>query len=132
MNIVDQIMNEYRQRPNHGIQFSVESEAYKCRVGDRVSFGDNTTVLQCGSFYNYQDIILDGNVIGYLEEVQSGRLFDPMTISFVIPIADCSEKDVWEKMLVQFAGNPHLSDEGESLVLRFATLNQILDHLSIN
>ena len=130
MNIIEQIENRYRLNKNFGVKFSIDSDAYDCRLGERVSFGENTTALQCGTFYNYQDIILDGKVIGYLEEVDCGRLFDPMTVSFIIPIADCSDMGTWEKKEKEFAENPHLHDSDEVLELRFATLNQMLDFLN--
>ena len=130
MNIIEQIENEIRQNPNFGVKFSIDADAYKCRLGDRVSFGENTTALQCGSFYNYQDILLDEKIIGYLEEIDDGRLFRPMVSSFIIPIADCSEEKLWEQKENEFADNPHLHDAGEVLELRFATLNQMLDFLN--
>lgn len=130
MNIIEQIGNKYRQNPNFGVKFSIDSNAYDCRLGDRISFGENTTDLQCGSFYNYQDILLDGKVIGYLEEIDCGRLFDPIKVSFIIPIADCSEEELWVQKEKEFAENPHLHDAGEILELRFATLNQMLDFLN--
>ena len=131
MNIVQEIEQRYRNNPKHGVQFSIDASAYESSVGDRVSFGDNTTAIQCGALYNWQDIILDGKVVGYLEEVDSGRLFDPMTSSFVVPIADCSEHELWDKMEVKYKDNPHLCDRGETLQLRFATLNQLLEHLKM-
>lgn len=130
MNIIEQIENKYRQNVNFGVKFSIDPDAYDCRLGERVSFGENTTALQCGTFYNYQDIILDGEIIGYLEEIDCGRLFDPMTVSFIIPIADCSDMETWEKKEKEFAENPHLHDSDEVLELRFATLNQMLDFLN--
>ena len=131
MNIVQEIEQKYRNNPKHGITFSIDASAYDCRLGDRVTFGENTTSMQGGSFYNWQDIILDGKVVGYLEEVESGRLFDPMTSSFIVPIADCSEHELWDEMEVKHKDNPHLYDSGETLQLRFATLNQLLEHLKI-
>lgn len=131
MNIVQEIEQRYRNNPKHGVWFSIDASAYESSVGDRVSFGDNTTAMQCGELYNWQDIILDGKVVGYLEEVESGRLFDPMTSSFIVPIADCSEHELWEKMEVKYKDNQHLYDSGEVLELRFATLNQLLEHLGI-
>lgn len=129
MNIIEQVEKKYRDNPKHGIMFSIDSSAYDCILGDRVVFGDNTTDLQCGTFYNWQDVILDGKVIGYLKEAQSGRMFDPMTISFCVPIADCTEHELWERMESEYKDNPHLYDAGEVLELRFATLNQMLDYL---
>lgn len=130
MNIIEEIENEIRQNPNFGVKFSIDAEAYECRLGDRVCFGENLTAFQCGSLYNYQDIILDGNVIGYLEEIDDGRLFRPMTASFIIPVADCSESELWEQKEREFADNKHLHDAGEVLELRFATLNQLLDFIN--
>jgi hypothetical protein len=131
MNIVQEIEQRYRNNPKHGVWFSIGASAYKSSVGDRVSFGDNTTAMQGGALYNWQDIILDGKVVGYLQEVESGRLFDPMTSSFIVPIADCSEHELWDEMEVKYKENPHLYDSGEVLELRFATLNQMLEYLEI-
>lgn len=129
MSVFEKVQDEYRNRPMHGIQFSIEAEAYLCRLGDRVMFGDNTTEISCGTLFNYQDILLDGKCVGYLTESQSGRTLDPMCVSFCVPIADCSETDKWEQMEKKFNGNPHLCDNGETLLLKFATLNQLLDYL---
>jgi len=131
MNIVQEIEQRYRNNPKHGVWFSIDASAYECSVGDRVSFGDNTTDMQCGVLFNWQDIILDGKVVGYLQEAKNGRLFDPMTSSFIVPIADCTEHELWDEMKVKYKGNPHLYDAGETLQLRFATLNQLLEHLKI-
>lgn len=131
MNIIQEIEQRYRNNPQYGVWFSIDASAYESSVGDRVSFGGNTTSMQGGAFYNWQDIILDGKVVGYLQEVESGRLFDPITSSFIVPIADCSEHELWNEMEVKYKGNPHLYDSGETLQLRFATLNQLLKHLKI-
>lgn len=132
MNIAQEIEQRYRNNPKHGVWFSINASAYESSVGDRVSFGDNTTAMQGGSFYNWQDIILDGKVVGYLEEVESGRLFDPITTSFIVPIADCSEHELWNEMEAKYKDNQHLFDSDETLQLRFATLNQLLEHLEVS
>lgn len=132
MNIIEQIENEIRQNKNFGVKFSIDAEAYDCRLGDRISFGENTTATQCGKIFNYQDIILDGKVIGYLEEIDCGKLFHPIQASFIIPIADCSEHDVWEQKEKEFADNPHLHDADEVLELRFATLNQLINFMELS
>ena len=129
MNIIEQIENEIRQNKNYGVKFSIDAEAYDCCLGDRVSFGENTIATQCGSIYNYQDIFLDGKTIGYLEEIDCGKLFHPMQTSFIIPIADCTEEELWTQKEKELADNQHLHDADEVLELRFATLNQLLDFL---
>lgn len=131
MNIVQEIEQRYRNNPKHGVWFSIDASAYESSLGDRVSFGDNTTAMQGGALYNWQDIILDGKVVGYLQEVESGRLFEPITSSFIVPIADCSEHELWDEMEVKYKENPHLYNLGEVLELRFATLNQMLEYLEI-
>lgn len=131
MGIIEQIENEYRQKKNYGVQFSIKPDAYDCKVGNRIYFGENETVLQCGCFYNYQNIIFDGVIVGYLQEIDCGKLFDPITSSFIIPIADCSEEEIWNEMLKKYGNNPHLFDNDEVLELRFATLNQLVDFLGI-
>jgi len=134
MNIVEQIEAEYRAMKGYGIQFSIEPEAYECDIqDDRLMFGDNTTDMQCGTLYNWQPILIDGNSVGYLQEKQSGKLFDPMTVTFIYILADCMEQELWDEMLSKHNDNLHLYDAGETLELRFATLQQFVDYLrSIN
>ena len=134
MNIVEQIEAEYRAMKGYGIQFSIEPEAYECDIpDDRLIFGDNTTDMQCGTLYNWQPILIDGNSVGYLQEKQSGKLFDPMTVTFIYILADCVEQELWDEMLSKHNDNLHLYDAGETLELRFATLQQFVDYLrSIN
>lgn len=130
MNIVEEIENKYRQAPGYGIQFSIEPECYDCDIPDeRLMFGDNTTEMQCGTEYNWQPILLDGKQIGILQESQSGRLFDPMKTTFLIIIADCTEHELWDEMMEKHTDNPHLYDAGETLQLRFATLQHMIDYL---
>lgn len=130
MNIVEQIEAEYRAMKDYGIQFSIEPEAYECDIpDDRLMFGDNTTDMQCGTLYNWQPILIDGNSVGFLQEKQSGKLFDPMTITFIYILADCMEQELWDEMLSKHNDNPHLCDVGETLELRFATLQQFVDYL---
>lgn len=130
MNIVEQIEADYRAMKGYGIQFSIEPEAYECDIpNDRLMFGDNTTDIQCGTLYNWQPILIDGNSVGFLQEKQSGKLFDPMTITFIYILADCMEQELWDEMLSKHNDNPHLYDAGETLELRFATLQQFVDYL---
>ena len=131
MNIVEQRENEYRSYKGYGVTFSIDASAYESRFGDRVEFGDNTTSMQGGALYNWQDVLLDGNVIGYLEERENGKLFDPMTVTFCVPLADCTEQELWEEKVREFDGNPHLAESGEVLKLEFATLNQMLEYLNV-
>lgn len=130
MNIIEQIEADYRAMKGYGIQFSIEPEAYECDIpDDRLIFGDNTTDMQCGTLYNWQPILIDGNSVGFLQEKQSGKLFDPMTITFIYILADCMEQELWDEMLSKHNDNPHLCDAGETLELRFATLQQFVDYL---
>lgn len=133
MDIVKEIEQKYRNSPQHGIIFSIDAKAYDSRIGDRILFGESYRYMECGTTYNWQNIYLDmsGNTIGVLEERQNGKLFDPMTVSFCIHLADCMDKETWDEMEREYKGNPHLVDEGETLWLKFATLNQLLDHLNI-
>ncbi len=126
MNILQEIEKKYRDNKNYGITFSIDSSAYDCRLGDRVCFGQNTTDLHRGTFYNYQDVLLDGKEIGCLVEEQSGKLLHPMLIHYEYPLADWSEED---KLTDEMRNNPHFSDEGEYFCMRFATLNQLLDYI---
>ena len=123
MNIIETINNKYKSNPLYGIQFSIEPSAYDC---DReVELGDNTTYMQCGMMYNYQDVLLDGKPIGFIEERQAGTLFDPMVVSFCITLCDWDEVD---KLTDDIRNNPHFHDAVEAYELRFATLKQLIDY----
>lgn len=127
MSIIAEIEKKYRESPKHGVTFSIDANAYECDCD--IIFSAPSQSLSGGVFFNWQDIILDGKVVGYLEETQSGRLFDPMCVSFCRCLADCEDYKLWEEMEEKYQGNPHLVDEGESLQLRFATLNQFINHI---
>ena len=128
MSLIEEIHNEYRNRKTYGIQFSIEPEAYLCNLSDeRIVFGDNTTAMQCGVMYNWQDVIIDGKVVGYLEEKQSGRLFDPQTVSFCVILADCTEP---EKITDEMRQSPHFYED-ETFLMKFATMQQMIDYLEI-
>lgn len=129
-NIVEIVEKRYRDSPYYGVTFSIDADAYECE--QNVEFGESTRDLQCGTFYNWQDILLDGQKVGYLMESKSGRLFDPMCVSFIIPIADCTEPDVWADMENKYKDNPHLWDTDEVLELRFATLKQFIKFIENN
>ena len=125
MNIIESIENEYRSKKNYGITFSIEPEAYSCDLAeDRVSFGDNTTELNCGTFFNWQDIIVDGEHLGFLEEAQSGKLLHPMTVSFATFLRDCDEEELTEEE----RNNPHLYEGEFGYYYYFATLQQFVDY----
>ena len=128
MNIIDEIEQEYRNAKGYGIKFSIEPEAYDCKLGDRVSFGENTTEMRCGTFYNYQPILLDGVEIGFLQEAVSGKIFHPITTSFCVPLADCSEP---EKITDEMRKSHHFDGDGETYLMEFATLNQMLEYLKL-
>lgn len=127
-NIIEQIEAPYRNSKQFGVQFHLDPVAYECDLGDRVSFGENTTEMQCGTFYNYQSVLLDGEPTGaYLEERQRGGLFDPIIISYHFTIADwCDEKWLSEEV----KQDPHFHDDGECFQMCFATLNQLIKYLN--
>lgn len=125
MDIIKEIEDRYKSAPTYGVQFSIEPDAYKVSDNKNVTFGKNVTELCCGTFYNYQDVIISGKVFGFLEESKSDRLFDPMCTSFCYCIADCQDEN-YEEVYEKYKNNPHFSDAGESLLLRFATLVQFL------
>ena len=120
MNILEKAEQRYRKDKYFGIRFSIGPEAYDCRLGDKVSFGDNTTYMGCGVQHNYQPILLDGKEIGVLHEWQRGRLFDPMVCQFELPLDD--------EVSGELRNNPHFVED-EWNHLSFATLNQLLDYL---
>lgn len=117
--MIEQIDNEYRQRKGYGVTFSIEPSAYDCRLGDRVTFGDNREYMVCGAIKNVQPVLLDGKEIGLLEETQSHNFFHPLTTSFLVPIDDADERTI---------ADPHYYED-EYLWMKFATLNQMLDYL---
>lgn len=130
MNIIEQIESEYRSSKNYGVQFSIDADAYKCNLPEsRVEFGENESELHLGTFYNWQDILIDGKRVGFLEETRSGRMFHPTTVSFCIFLADCSESD---KITPEIESNPHFFDQVEVYLMKFATLQQMVDYLKIN
>lgn len=119
MSIVDNIMEKYRAMPMHGIQFSVDPGAYDCN--EKVCFGDNTMNMQCGQIFNWQDVILDGKCIGFLEEIDNGKLFDPMTVSFYVPLDESKITDT-------IRSSKHFHED-EFCYMRFATLQQMIDYV---
>ena len=126
MDILTKIANEYRCRKNYGVTFSIEPEAYNCDIpSERIEFGNNTTVMQGGRLYNFQDVFIDGNIVGYLEESMNGKLFDPMTVTFAVILADCTEP---EKVTDEMRKSPHFWED-ETFEFRFATLQQMVDYL---
>ena len=128
-NLIEMAERPYREAPTYGVQFSIDAEAYECRLGDRVSFGDNTTSMECGVEHNYQPILVDGkDTGGYLHEWRRGGLFTPTCISFCYPIADCTEEHL---VTDEHRRNPHFFDEGETYLMAFATLDQYLDYLKL-
>lgn len=119
MSIVDEIEAKYRAMPLHGVQFSIEAEAYDCR--EKVVFGESKSAMQCGRLFNWQDVLLEGVKIGFLEEVENGKLFDPMTVSFYVPIDE-------DKVTEAMTKDPHYFED-EWCFMRFATLQQMVDYV---
>lgn len=122
MNIIEQIENEYRQKKDYGIQFSIEPEAYKCDIPDnRIVFGDANVYWQNGNTMNDQPIFVDGIEIGFVHEYQSYNIFAPITTSFMVYVDDNDVTDEMRK-------SPHFDDE-EWCYMAFATLQQMIDYL---
>lgn len=122
MNIIEQVENEWRQKKDYGIQFSIEPEAYQCDIPEtRLVFGDANINWYGGIQINNQPILLDGVEIGFVHEMQTERLFDPMTSSFMVCIED---EDVTDEM----RNDPHFVDD-EWCFMAFATLQQMIDYL---
>ena len=126
MNIVDKVRNEYKKSKSYGVRFSIEPSAYEYTGKRHVEFGKNFTCRQLGTLLNFQDIIIDGKKFGYLEETERSGLFSPILTSFSYPIADCQDKD-YDEVFEANKNNPHFYDNGESLELRFATLEQFME-----
>ena len=126
MNMFEKRENEIKASPCHGVQFSIDPEAYDCTLGeDRVMFGDNYCFTNCGTTFNYQPVIVDGKEVAQLEEVQPYGLFEPMSVSYIIGLDD---NDVTKEI----RRNPHFCiGYYENPQLRFATLQQLIDYLNI-
>lgn len=125
--LAEMIDEEYKARPLYDVQFSIKPEAYQCSLGDRITFGDSH-VYNNNGVTNIQDVILDGNVIGWIEEKQSPKLLHPMTVSFNVWLADYTEE---ETITDEARNNQHFHDAGDYFCLRFATLQQMLEHLGV-
>ncbi len=119
MNIIDEIEALYRANPQYGVQFSIDASSYEC--DKEVEFTGSRKSMQAGCIYNWQNIILDGKEIGFLEEVVSEKLFAPMTVSFYIPIED-------EKLTPAMRESPHFYED-EWCFMRFATLQQMVNYI---
>lgn len=113
--IIEEIEEKYRSNPLCGVQWSIDADAYDCN--EIVEFGENESFIQGGMIHNIQDIIYKGKVVGYLYERKNGRLFDPMVVSF-----ECSIKNDEDK------NSPHYYED-EICLLRFATLQQFINHI---
>ena len=116
---IEAIDAKYKSNPLYGVQFSIESDAYEC--SEDIRFSGNTTQVQHGDLYNWQDVLLQGEVIGFLEEIASGKLFHPMVISFYVPIPD-------DEMTDDIKSNPHYY-EGEYDYLKFGKLQDMVDYV---
>lgn len=131
MDLLEKIEKQYRDNRLHGVQFSIEPECYDADIADdRVVFGKNTTENVPGAEINYQPITVDGKELGFLMEQISYSFFHPICVSFCVKIADCQDEN-YEAVCAENMSNKHFYDEGESALLRFATLQQFLDYYHI-
>lgn len=128
-NIISEIESRYRSNPLHGVTFSIEATAYDCT--EEVQFGESVTANGGGYVENFQDIIINGKVIGWVHEYRNGRLFEPTCVQFCYFLADCTELDKCGQLEKQFANDPHFY-AGETYRLNFATLQQLIDYVKAN
>lgn len=129
MDIIKKIEQQYRQKPNYGIQFSIDANAFNCDItDDLICFDNGVHEMNCGTYRKVQTINIDDKPVGVLEEWKNGGLFEPICFSFEILIADCHDNDYEEKN-AKYANNPHFFDQDESTWLAFATLQQFIDYL---
>lgn len=121
MNLAQEYENECRAHPNYGVLFSLPEDAYaECGVDDeRVVMGESQTINNHGTTLNFQDVLLDGEDIGYVVETSPYNPLKPMTVQFNIGLPDDAPEEL--------RANPHFV-EGEWNSLRFATLKQLVDY----
>lgn len=117
MGLIAEINKKYRSHPMHGVQFSIDETAYDCT--ENVYFGEPEQWSECGTLVNAQDILLKGKEIGWLKERQNGRMFDPIVVSFFLPLENPTEEQ---------KSNPHYYED-EFQYMRFATLQQMVDYV---
>lgn len=89
---------------------------YNCK--ENVTFGESATNTVRGNTINCQNILLNGKVIGILEEVSWYDVTKPMSVTFVMPLPD----DLPESLKC----HPRLV-EGEWNELHFPTLQELVD-----
>ena len=127
MSIIADKESKIKANPLHGIQFSIEPEAYDCNIVpmSRVWFGDKHAFMNCGTTFSYQSVIIDGEVVAVLEEIQPYGLFEPMRTSFIIQFDD-------DEAAKPFTKNKHFRiGPYDYPQLCFATLQQLVDFLKI-
>ena len=88
--IIEEAEAEYRNNPLHGVQFSIDADAYN---NEDVTFGESEQSTEGGALVSYQDVIYKGQTIGWVKETQSGRMFAPMVTSFYVPLENATEED---------------------------------------
>ena len=127
MSIIEEHENKWRNNPYFGIQFGIDPECYDCELSEeRLSFGDNYTFRNGGTTYNYQPVIIDGNEVATLEEIQPYNIFEPMRTSFIVGL-DEDKLTRKEKNSKHFCISPYDNPQ-----MRFATLKQLCEYLKIN
>lgn len=120
--IIKAVEKEYLDNPLCGVQFSIKLDAYDCDIDDsRIEFGNPTNEMRCGNMYNWQDIKIDDQLVGYLFERRRGRLFDPICVSFCMCLPDNVD--------LKFIENPHYDETGGIKSLKFATMQQFVNYL---
>lgn len=126
MNIIEEHENKWRNNPYFGIQFGIDPECFECDIPEeRLNFGKNDTWMNCGTTYNYQPVLFEGNEVAMLEEIQPYNIFEPMRISFIVGL-DEDKLTRKEKKSKHFCMSPYDNPQ-----MRFATMKQLCEYLKI-
>ena len=123
--------DKVRKMKCYGTQFSIDPDAYDCRLGDRITFGDCRISQEHSPRIGVQAVLLDGsNELGLLVTIQEHNIFMPLMTSFEVWLADCDD-DNFDEVRNLHEDNPHFCDMGEWISMKFATINQMLDYLNL-
>lgn len=129
MGLIEKIDNEVRNRVGYGITFTIDNEKISDDLERRISFGESIVSHIRGDMVNYQNIELDGRVVGYVREYSSHNFLRPMETSYCIWLADCTEEGL---LTDEMRSDVHFVDCGESFELWFGSLVDFVDYVDRN
>lgn len=98
--------------------FGHKPSDYECKIGDRITFGENYEYFQNGNWYNNQNILLDKEIVGLLHEISPYNFLEPNQQSFMYC---CNGEE-------ELRNHPNYVDD-EDEWLMFPTLNQFVDFI---